>query len=145
MRPDEAFPLISFPSQVRLTLLSEFDGRNPSIGDVSQIPDDYLLTLPGIGTRMLRRIRLVTDSGNSQDDRGTETLSDAELLNQLKNLQRELRQIQNALEAKIAEASPLGIVTRSSRKPTGKASGRHLTHGMQNHQISNELSEFITW
>ncbi len=39
----------------------EFQGRQPTVLDITQVPDTHWLALPGIGPMMLARLRSITD------------------------------------------------------------------------------------
>ncbi|UVF17937.1 hypothetical protein HPT29_015585 [Microvirga terrae] len=40
--------------------MEAFDGRCPSMSELAQLPDLFLLTLPGFGPKTLRKIRALT-------------------------------------------------------------------------------------
>ena len=101
MQMDEPFPLESVPSRVRLAILSEFNGRRPSVREVAEIPDAYWLATPAMGHKFLQMIRDVTHAPGRQADVPVgPRLTDLELLDRLESLQRELQWLQATLKAK---------------------------------------------
>lgn len=102
MQVDEPFPLESVPSRVRHTILREFNGRCPSVREVSEIPDAYWLATPAIGRRFLQMIREVAQAPSRQIDAPIlRRLTDAELLDRLESLQQELQILHRVLRAKV--------------------------------------------
>ncbi len=101
MQVDEPFPLESVPSRVRQAILSEFKGRWPSVREVSEIPDAYWLATPAMGRRFLQMIREVAHASSRQADVPVRPrLTDAELLDRLESLQRELQWLHATVKAK---------------------------------------------
>jgi hypothetical protein len=91
---------------VRHTIVSEFKGRCPSLREVAEIPDSYWLATPNIGPTILEQIRNVTDAAPQQTSSPSRTrLTDAELLDRLKQLQDELRWLQDQMETKLFETA----------------------------------------
>ena len=101
MQMDEPFPLESVPSRVRQAMLSEFKGRCPSMREVSEIPDAYWLATPAMGRKLLQMIREVTPAPRTQAQVPVRPrLTDAELLERLESLQKELQRLHDVLKAK---------------------------------------------
>jgi hypothetical protein len=101
MQMDKPFPLESVPSRVRRAILSEFKGRCPSVREVAEIPDAHWLATPAMGRKFLQMIRDVTHAPERQADVSVKPrLTDAELLDRLESLQRELQWLQATLETK---------------------------------------------
>jgi hypothetical protein len=94
---DEPFPLAAVPSRLRQAILNEFAGRCPSIQEVAEISDRDWLKTPDIGPAALKMIRSVTDERKRQ----TARLSDAELLNRLEWVQKELRWLERQLKGRL--------------------------------------------
>ncbi len=102
MQVDEPFPLESVPSRLRQAILSEFNGRRPSVREVSEIPDEYWLATPAMGRRFLQMIREVAHAPSRQSDVPVQRrLTDAELLDRLESLQQELQVLYRLLRAKV--------------------------------------------
>jgi hypothetical protein len=103
MHLDEPFPLEAVPSRVRDQLLLEFKGRCPSLREVDQIPDKHWLATPGIGPTSLETIRSITHAGQAHtvSHSASPSLSDAELLRHLEQLQAELRSLEAELKARM--------------------------------------------
>ena len=98
MRSDEPFPLEAVPSRLRTAILSEFQGRCPSIGEVAQIPDKQWLSIPDVGQRSIAIIHDITDAVRTHGTRPSGAqLTNAELLERLEWLQEELRWLRNIL------------------------------------------------
>src|SRR4028119_299517 len=116
MQPDHPFPLEAVPSRVRHALLDEFKGRCPTVGEVAQIPDAYWLATPAIGRKVLQTIRAVVQAPRPQTDApALPRLTDAELLDRLDSLRRELLWMQDLARAGAPEPS------RSRKRVHGRA------------------------
>ena len=60
MRLEDPFPLDQLPPRVRTAILTEFQGRPPSIQDVASVPDLHWLKAPGVGPTSLAQMRSLT-------------------------------------------------------------------------------------
>jgi hypothetical protein len=106
MQLDEPFPLEIVPSRVRHAMLDEFKGRRPTMREVAQIPDAYWLATPAIGRKVLQTIRAVVQAPRPQTDAAAlPRLTDAELLDRLESLQRELLWMQDLARAGAPKSS----------------------------------------
>jgi hypothetical protein len=102
MRLDEPFPWEAGPSRLRNAILREFQGRCPSIREMAQIPDRQWLSTPDVGPRSVEIIHDLTDAAGQQTIRPPDAqLTDAELLERLEWLQKEVRWLQDVLKARI--------------------------------------------
>ena len=68
MPQDEFFPLDAIPPRVRRAILHEFQGRRPTVQEVSQIPDRYWLATPDVDPSTLEKIHSVLRPQPSQGD-----------------------------------------------------------------------------
>jgi hypothetical protein len=102
MRFDEPFPLEAISPRLRIAILTAFQGRRPSIGEVAQVPDKQWLSTPNVGERSVALIHDITDPARQQVayPPGAQ-LTDAELLERLEWLQKELRWLQSILKSGI--------------------------------------------
>jgi hypothetical protein len=100
MQQDALFPLEAVPPRVRRVILTEFQGRRPSVQEIAQLSDRHWLATPGVGPTILERIRDLTHSPPQRDEPDQPGLTDAELLGRLQFLQDELRWIRHTLMAK---------------------------------------------
>jgi hypothetical protein len=57
MQLDDPFPLDELSQSVRAVILGEFQGRHPTVRQVSNIPDRQWLRVPGIGPGTLMKLR----------------------------------------------------------------------------------------
>jgi hypothetical protein len=105
MQQDEFFPLEAIPPQVRRVILREFQGRWPTVQEVSQISDRQWLATPDIGPTNLGKIHSVLRPEPCQGDSALPELTDAELLTRLEFIQEELRRIQRTLEVRVGRNS----------------------------------------
>jgi hypothetical protein len=105
MQQDEFFPLDAVPPRVRRALLREFQGRRPTVQEVSQISDRHWLATPDIGPSTLEKIHSILCPQLRQGDSAPPRLTDTELLNRLEFIQEELKRIQCILEARIGASS----------------------------------------
>jgi hypothetical protein len=105
MQQDEFFPLDAVPPRVRRALLREFQGRWPTVQEVSQISDRHWLATPDIGPSTLEKIHSVLRPQSCQREGFSPEMTDAELLNRLEFIQEELKRIQCTLEARIGPSS----------------------------------------
>ena len=102
MRLDEPFPLGVVPPRLQNAILNQFQGRCPSIGEVAQVPDKQWLSTPELGQSSVEIIHDITDAARQQSTRppGAQ-MTDAELLERLEWLQKELRWLQSILKGGI--------------------------------------------
>jgi hypothetical protein len=105
MQQDELFPLDAVPPRVRRALLGEFQGRRPTVQEVSQISDRHWLATPDIGPSTLEKIHSILCPQLRQGNSAPPRLTDTELLNRLEFIQEELKRIQCILEARIGASS----------------------------------------
>src|SRR5215203_4210169 len=98
MNLDDLFPLELVSPRVKNTILREFQGRCPSIREMTQISDKQWLATPGIGSTCLKNIRSVTaDRQREAASHSSVEMADDELLERLEFLQQELQEIRAAL------------------------------------------------
>ena len=93
MSLDEPFPLEHFPLRLQCAIRNEFGGRCPTQREVSGITDAQWLATPAIGPTILKRIRAMGQCS----ERPIPQMTDAELLQRLIDLQRELELIQRTV------------------------------------------------
>jgi hypothetical protein len=105
MPQDEFFPLDAVPPLVRRALLREFQGRRPTLHEVSQISDRHWLATPDIGPSTLETIHSILRPQPGQREGSSPEMTDDELLNRLEFIQEELKRIQCILEARIGPSS----------------------------------------
>jgi hypothetical protein len=103
---DDPFPIDAVSSRTRAAILREFQGRCPTIREMTQISDKQWLATPGIGTTCLESIRSVTaDHPRRTAAHSSIEMADAELLERLEFLQRELDSIVRMLKGRMIGAS----------------------------------------
>jgi hypothetical protein len=112
MQQDEPFPLKAIPPWVRQAIIREFQGRWPTVQEVAQISDSYWLTTPDIGPSALEKIHSTLDVRSHRSDDAPPRWTDAELLDRLARLQKELRRLKHALQARIGGSSEAGLRSR---------------------------------
>lgn len=130
MHENELFPLEAVPSRVKFAILREFEGRRPTVQEVSRICDRSWLTVPGIGRTALANIRQATgDQHPLTVSRSAARMSDAELLTRLDLLQEELQSLNVVLNATLSPAQKK--VFRSGRvRRTPSTAYRHQGSGI---------------
>jgi hypothetical protein len=77
--------------------LREFQGRCPTIQEVSEISDRHWLATPDIGPSTLEKIHDILRPQTYQRDSTSPQMTDDELLARLEFIQEELRRIQHVL------------------------------------------------
>ena len=106
MQLDEPFPLEIVPPRVRHAMLHEFNGRRPTMREVAQIPDAYWLATPAIGRKFLQTIRAVVHAPRPETDApAPPRLTDAELMDRLESLRRELAWMRDLVRRGVPKAS----------------------------------------
>jgi len=106
MHENELFPLETVPSWVRIAILREFEGRRPTVQEVSRICDRSWLAVPGIGRTALASIRQATgDQQPLSANEAVSRMSDTELLTRLELLQEELQSLNEVLRTALLPAS----------------------------------------
>ena len=100
---DDPFPIEKCSGRVRGAILSEFQGRCPTIREVASISDAQWLTVPNIGPTTLEELRSMTQPApNGKDKAPATTMTDGELLSRLNRLQRELNLIVGEIRTRLA-------------------------------------------
>jgi hypothetical protein len=100
---DDPFPIERCSGRVRGAILTEFQGRCPTIREVASISDAQWLTVPNIGPTTLEELRSMTQQAPDGKDRpSTTTMTDGELLSRLNRLQRELNLIVGEIRTRLA-------------------------------------------
>ena len=127
MQPDDPFPLEIVPSPVRHAMREVFKGRWPSIQEVAEVPDAYWLATPAIGRKYLQTIRAVSQAPDT-DAADLPRLTDAELLERLESLRRELQLLRTMVKARMRRSVRSGksFERRAGRapRPTGSLAGQ---------------------
>jgi hypothetical protein len=102
MNLDDPFPLELVSSRVRTAILREFQGRRPSIREMTRISDKHWLATPGVGEAALEDIRGVVDERVSREESSSSTaMSNAELFKRLAAVDKELQQIRTLLKSRM--------------------------------------------
>jgi hypothetical protein len=105
MQQNESFPLDAVPPRVRRAILQEFQGRWPTVQEVTQISDRQWLATPDIGPSTLETIHTILRPQPCHREDSSPEMTDAELLNRLEFIQEELKRIRSILEARIGASS----------------------------------------
>jgi hypothetical protein len=117
----DLFPVEHLPKPVIQTILTEFQGRHPTVLEVASVPDAHWLTLPAMGPARLACIRSLTKEIYEPVQPSTmtrmtvdELLSQhQELVTQQDLLQEKLRDLRDKLRANKAELRMRGVAPRS--------------------------------
>ncbi len=100
---DDPFPIEKCSGRVRGAILTEFQGRCPTIREVASISDAQWLTVPNIGPTTLEELRSMAqpapDGGNHP---GATGMPDGELVSRLNRLQRELNIIVGEIRSRLS-------------------------------------------
>ncbi|MBL0406500.1 hypothetical protein JKG68_21305 [Microvirga aerilata] len=103
---DDPFPIEKCSGRVRGAILTEFQGRCPTIREVASISDAQWLTVPNIGPTTLEELRSMAQSdpdGGSHP--GATGMPDGELVSRLNRLQRELNIIVGEIRSRLSAPS----------------------------------------
>ena len=110
MRERDLFPVERLPPRVKNAILTEFQGRCPTVLEVANTPDSHWLTVPNMGPSSLAQLRSVTRGVRRQAGIPTlSELSDVELLTKARSLERTRSEISGTLKAYRAELQMRGI------------------------------------
>jgi DNA repair protein RadC len=102
MLPSDPFPLERCSPRLRAAILSEFQGRHPTLQEVASIPPLKWLTVPGIGQTMLTELdAIIQDHQGWLKSNASASPPDAELADQLERLQRDLERLRRELRTVI--------------------------------------------
>jgi hypothetical protein len=102
MHPSDPFPLERCSSRLRTAILSEFQGRHPTIQDVADIPPQKWLTVPGIGQTLLTELEVIIQAHQGWIKSNLPASStDAKLVDQLDRLQHDLERLRRELRSVI--------------------------------------------
>ncbi|PVE21659.1 hypothetical protein DC522_25500 [Microvirga sp. KLBC 81] len=82
--------------------MSEFQGRHPTLQEVANIPPQKWLTVPGIGQTLLTELEAIIQAHQGWIKSNISAGStDAELVDQLDRLQRDLERLRRELRSVI--------------------------------------------
>jgi hypothetical protein len=110
---DDPFPIEKCSGRVRGAILTEFQGRCPTIREVASISDAQWLTVPNIGPTTLEELRSMAQPiSDGKDKTSATTMSDGELLSRLNRLQRELNLIVGEIRTRLT-------TTHRRKRPAG--------------------------
>jgi hypothetical protein len=97
-----------------------FEGRCPSIAEVTTVSDSHWLKCPGVGPATLETIhKVIFSQAKFTDTPSVHQLTDAELLQRLGVLQDHLHLIRSALEARIAPSRKSRLSRLELESPEG--------------------------
>ncbi len=103
---DDPFPIEKCSGRVRGAILTEFQGRCPTIREVASISDAQWLTVPNIGPTTLEELRSMAQSDpDGVSHPGTTGMPDGELVSRLNRLQRELNIIVGEIRSRLSAPS----------------------------------------
>jgi hypothetical protein len=125
MQLSDPFPVESLPTPVKETILSEFQGRHPTVLEVANVPDTHWLTLPAMGPMRLAHLRTLTEEICKQLHPSALTRMPVEellaqhqgLVTEQGLLQEKLRDLRDKLRANKAELWMRGLSLVQSEKP----------------------------
>jgi len=102
MRPGDPFPLERCSGRLRSAILTEFQGRHPTLQEVAAIPPQKWLTVPGIGQASLAEMEAIIQAHQDWISSNTPARpSDAAMVDQLDRLQRDLDRLRRELRSLI--------------------------------------------
>jgi hypothetical protein len=110
MLQHDLFPIHRLPPRIRRAIVTEFQGRCPTVLEVASVPDTDWLTVPDIGPTMLAKLRSLTPG--VRRNAGLPSLvglPDEELLTRSKSLMKELDRVRDDLRAHRIELQIRGI------------------------------------
>ncbi len=106
MNLDDLFPIGLVSQRTRFAILCEFQGRCPSIREMTHIPDKQWLATPGIGSTTLKSIRYVTNGHSPLANVSPQAgMTAEELLQRLLFVQEELCHLSNILKVRTGRSS----------------------------------------
>jgi hypothetical protein len=106
----DLFPIETLPPRVKDAVLTEFQGRCPTVLEVASTPDSHWLTVPNMGRSSLAQLRSATSGVRRKVGIPTLSgLSDAELLAHVRRVERQLSLSSDELKAYRAELHMRGI------------------------------------
>ena len=110
MRESDLFPINTLPSRIRDAVLTEFQGRCPTILEVAATPDSHWLTVPNMGRSSLAQLRSVTRGVRRKVGIPTLSgLSDTELLARARHTESQISELGSALKSYRTELQMRGI------------------------------------
>jgi hypothetical protein len=110
MRDSDLFPIETLPSRIKDAVVAEFHGRCPTVLEVATTPDSHWLTVPNMGRSSLVQLRSATRGVRRKVGIATLSgLSDAELLTQARDTERQLSELSSALKSYRTELQMRGV------------------------------------
>jgi hypothetical protein len=108
MPQGDPFPLDRCSGRLRNAILTEFQGRCPTLQEVASVPHSTWMTVPGIGETLLMELETLIQGlhGEAQAKGASRRrLSDAELLKRLERLQRDFNLLRRDVQVLLNKAS----------------------------------------
>jgi hypothetical protein len=100
MQPDDPFPIERCSPRLRTAILAEFNGRCPTYQELSEIPRQRWMKVPGIGKTFLNELESMIHTQDAQPKQDTSSrLTDDELIALLESLQRRLRKLRTDIQS----------------------------------------------
>jgi hypothetical protein len=104
MHLNDLFPVERCSARVKAAILSEFNGRRPTVRDVLNISDAKWLSLPGVGRVTLMQLQHVIQGVLSKSkERPLETWTDTALLSRRVRLRHDIERLRSDLQAITSE------------------------------------------
>jgi len=112
MQPNDPFPIERCSPRLKTAILAEFDGRSPTYQDILSISPKEWMSVPGIGPSLLKELQSIlqnppvvaqgASATNITDPE--ENPIDADLIERLERLQRDLKKLRDDIQGLLNEA-----------------------------------------
>jgi hypothetical protein len=112
MQPTDPFPIECCSPRLKTAILAEFNGRSPTYHDILSISPKEWMSVPGIGPSLLKELEsllqnppVVAQGGSSTNIADANaTNHDADLIEWLEQLQRDLKRLQHDIQVLLGVA-----------------------------------------
>jgi hypothetical protein len=115
------FPVELLGKSAQENLLNEFGGRRPSMAEVANLREDYLLKLAGFGPSTVQKVRSILQDGTTSAS-FTAAWSDEELLSEQVHLSAKLRDLQDEFKREEQELKQRLRAIRLELRMRGRSS-----------------------
>lgn len=99
VQPSDPFPIERCSRRLKSVLLTEFQGRCPTLQEILSIPHRKWLTLPGMGHALAMELNTILQGQNAGPEGDTPKLStDAEFLSGIERLRGDLLRLRHDIQ-----------------------------------------------
>jgi len=114
VQPERSFVVDRCSKRLKAVILYEFQGRCPTLDEVLSISHKKWLAVPGMGPTLLKELDSLTKGQQSEPNDALTGCSDAELLELLQSLQRQVSRLHRDVQRLLMNRPTTGPIPNFS-------------------------------